>query len=40
MSGAVIHIHIAAMYIKKTTSNNEDDNNKLGLGQTISMVEL
>ena len=25
------HIHIAAMHIKKTTSNNEDDNNKLGL---------
>ena len=28
---AATHIHIAAMHIKKTTSNNEDDNNKLGL---------
>ena len=27
----VIHIHIVAMHIKKTTSNNEDNNNKLGL---------
>ena len=25
------HIHIATMHIKKTTSNNEDDNNKLYL---------
>ena len=28
---AAMHIHIAAMHIKKTTSNNEDDSNKLGL---------
>ena len=29
-SYAATHIHIAAMHIKKMTSNNKDDKNKLG----------